>query len=481
MSTFLRNWSLLTISSFIQQALGFITLVRIARVLQPELYGVYTVILTSVSIAYTFASLGLRQIVIREIARKAEVISLIAKRYSSLTIFGALVSAIGLAFYVQYSESINDGSLIFLAVIYLLSQIVWNFCESLAFGKQEMQYSSSIGIAGSVLWLASVYLLPGSSFTLKTILQIFVAIQGVRGVAYILLLWNKKYFKRVADGFGNAALTKKELLSQSLPLYGTSLLTLPITQIPILFLAQFSGKTEVGYFGVGNKLIIPITIVGTTLLSAVYPILARDFVSDHHLFEKNARRIFIGMALFGIAASWSMALFSKELIVTLLGAKYEHASAAFAVQVWVALNLVLHSFLGTLFLAANKERLMVKLSIFNAVVIGLANYFGAQYGATGLALSSWCGLLVGFAFHWYFITTYVGVRITVPMLLLITISFILFSVLSTILLDISFVLKAVIFAVSFGLFIGFINVHHDLDFARLLRIMAGVKRGTSLR
>ena len=36
---------------------------------------------------------------------------------------------------------------------------------------------------------------------------------------------------------------------------------------------------------------------------------------------------------------------------------------------------------------------MVKLSIFNAVVVGSANIIGARYGAFGLALSNLIGLI----------------------------------------------------------------------------------------
>ncbi len=430
MKTFVRNWSFLTISGFLQQVLGFLCVIRIARYLQPENYGNYIIIITSVGIAQTIASLGLRQIVIREIARKKNVSSAIAEKVLILLSVSVTVSAIGLLVYLRYSGEVGQTSLLLLSVALLLSQTLWNFSEPLAFGRQEMQYSSILGILGSGMWFVLIYFLPASNFTLELALSVYVFAQVIRSVTYAVVEWRKGYFRK-EPGSEREVVASKNLLRHSLPLYATNLLTIPVTQLPILFLGLYAGKSEVGFYGVGNRFVVPLTLISGTLVSAVYPILARDFVSNREAFKANSKRVFLGIAIAGMFMCWTLALFSRQLITILLGAKYGPAVLPFEIQIWVALNLAMHSFVGTIFLAADLEYLMVKLSVFNAVAIGAANFYGAHFGAAGLAVSNWCGLLAGFTFHWYFIVKRVGIKIPAGRLSAVATSFVLLSAAST--------------------------------------------------
>jgi len=67
------------------------------------------------------------------------------------------------------------------------------------------------------------------------------------------------------------------------------------------------------------------------------------------------------------------------------------------------LIIVSLSFIASLFLATNNENLMVKLSIFNGLVIGGKLIRGSHYGAIGLAVGSLISFVVGFSLHWYFL------------------------------------------------------------------------------
>ena len=51
-------------------------------------------------------------------------------------------------------------------------------------------------------------------------------------------------------------------------------------QIPILILNNKCGTDQVGYFSVGFRLIIPITIAINTGLRAVFPFMTRAYTDD---------------------------------------------------------------------------------------------------------------------------------------------------------------------------------------------------------
>jgi O-antigen/teichoic acid export membrane protein len=190
---------------------------------------------------------------------------------------------------------------------------------------------------------------------------------------------------------------------QSLPLYGTQLLTIPISQLPLLFLGQFSAKSEVAFYGIGNKLVLPILIITENLLSALYPILAQNYVHDKLSYLKRSRKFFLSISFSGIFIAIIFSILSKQIVSILFGVKYLEASRPLLIQIWISINMILLSFIGTIFLSSNNEKLMIKLSLFNGIFIGTASYIGSHYGAQGLALSIWISLLIGFLLHWYFI------------------------------------------------------------------------------
>jgi len=74
MNTFIKNWSLLSVSSVVQQVASFFCMIRIARLLAPEGFGSYLLILTVVAVTTLVASLGLPQIITRIIARRGSVL-----------------------------------------------------------------------------------------------------------------------------------------------------------------------------------------------------------------------------------------------------------------------------------------------------------------------------------------------------------------------------------------------------------------------
>lgn len=467
MKKFIKNWTLLTVSSFIQQALGFFILVKIARVLEPSGYGVYTIILTTVGIGQVLSSLGLRQIIIREIARFEDTVKIVAKKTFFLTLSAFVGTSLLLIIYLYFFENLKDSLILVFATFLLLSQIIWNITEAFSFGKQEMQYSSFIGLISTIFWFLAIIIAPAAFLNLNTILTIYVLIQFGRALLFILMEWKNKYFAQIVSP--SKIISYKELIAQSLPLYGSSLLTIPITQLPILFLGNFSGKAEVGYYGIGNRLIVPVGIVSAHLLNAIYPVFAKDFVHDKESFYRNGRRFFLAIFFIGLFLTTGISFFGKEIVSVLFGLRYENAIKPFSIQVLTSLNFTMHAFLGTIFLATNKEKLMIKLSIFSAITIGIANFFGSKYGAEGLALSSFYILIFSFAFHWYFVKKHKLIQINSTVISIFVTVYLIMSALSIYAFGIHIAWKILIFSIFFS----FVLIYVIRNWGETIRVILG--------
>ncbi len=401
MSLLIRNWSLLTVSNVIQQGSVFISLIFIARILTPSLYGEFTFIITAVNIAQNIASLGLQKIVIREIARENSKLKIVARRIMIPFVLVNLVTAIGLVFYLNISEGISDSLTIALTVGYLFSFSLWNYTEPLAFGLQNMKPTAILNSVSAVMLLAAVMFLPNGILSFPTILTIFIGTHFLKSFSFLIYEFRSGYFsKTTAD---HDAVTFKTLFTSSLPVYFTSLLTIPVTQLPVIFLSMNSTKEEVGFLGISMKMALPLSLIANNLFTAVYPILAGFAKRDVHIFKKRVTEILKIFFVASILFTLFLSIMSSEIVNLFLGDKYFTAIKVLSFQAWIALFAILNNLIGIIFLAGDKEKLLIKLSIINSTLIGAANYIGSFEGATILSMYSLIGTIVSCAINWYYL------------------------------------------------------------------------------
>ncbi len=398
---FLKNWSYLTVSSITQQGLSFLCLVRIARVLAPGGYGEYTIILAAVAMGQVIAALGMPQIIIRTVSRNVTSLASVAREVFPVVTAGTSLSALAVASFLHVFASVTSVYVLLASSCLVLAYGFWAFAEALAYGRRQMEFSSLLNVGSSIAWAATIFLLPARDFSVQTVVVAFSIIQLIRPALYFLLEWRSKYFA----GWGSRGLepvaSRKVFLKQSMPLFGTNILTLPITLLPVLFLGRFSGTEQVGFYGVGNKFVSPLSLISTSLLIAIYPVLAHEYANDGQNFLRQGFHLFHSIWIVSVAFAWALGMFGREIILTTFGQRYALAIVPFVLQLWTSCIIVALSFVGYVFVSADKENLMVRLSLFNAIVIGVSTFVGSHFGALGLAISSVGSYFIGFAVHWY--------------------------------------------------------------------------------
>jgi len=421
--------------------------------LAPEGYGSYILILTAVSIAQVAAVLGLPQIIIRSVSRKNDALFFIARQALPLLLGGIMAASAGLVGYLFFFTDVNQPGFLIAGATLVTAQGLWAFAEALAFGRQQMHFSSFLNVASSVCWAIVIFGLPENLFSIKVVIAVFSFIQILRASVYLLIEWRSGYFKTKETDRNVSELTRASLVKQSLPLFGTNILSIPVTLLPILFLGRFSGTTEVGFYGIGNRLLAPLALVSGSLMTAVYPILAQSFIDDRGVFITQVQKLFLGLMFVGFLFALTVAVFSKEFVLIVFGPHFAPGITPFAIQAWIACNIMMHSFIGNLFLSANKERTLVSLSVFNGVVIGVASYYGAHFGALGLSFASWGSLVFGFAVHWFVVRRKIASDSFRPRYLETALFafYVLLGIITPLFADFSLALRAVIFVAGIAL------------------------------
>ena len=182
----LKNFSVLSLSNALTQFLLIFTSIKIARSLDPLLFGTYNLIILHVSICGVIASVRLRNIIIRTIARDKTIVKNIFAISLTLRLIGFLFSVILFAtyffLYPQY-----DIILFILAIQCVLSAILFDLFESVAFGLEKMEFSGIINLLSTLFWLISIMLIPESQLTLHIIFILFVFFSSLKTIVYFFI------------------------------------------------------------------------------------------------------------------------------------------------------------------------------------------------------------------------------------------------------------------------------------------------------
>lgn len=396
----IKNFSVLTGTNILVQALSIFSSIRLARQLQPEGYGIFNLISLQASIFSIVACYGLRLVVIRHIARNnddARKVFVISSQIRLLT------TAIALILVFLYNFGFGEQSLstpLIMGVMFLiLFQTFWDTIESIFFGFEKMEISGIINLIFTVLWIAEIYIIPNEQFTVETITFAFLANQGMKSLIYYF--WMRQSIlkgmssSKFVDFSGHIDFVKQSNFFFVLAIFSSIQ-----NQMPILLLQFNSTIDQIGLFNLGNRILSPLQMMLNLLLAALFPMLSRLAIDNKPLFAAHVKSLMNIIILTGILGSVLFALFSHDVVYLLYGAAYKTSARVILIQCWFTVLFAIFCTIGAVLSALDKQKLLSRLSIIYAITAFPIFYVGTQYGATGLA---WAFVIAGFVnmtYHW---------------------------------------------------------------------------------
>lgn len=396
---FARNWSLLVISNLAGQTLGMVASVRIARELAPLGYGQYNLVLAMAGLGAVVGGLGLRNVIIRECARSPEHAAQIFFASAIIRSAALLVAVTGIVLYGQVSHRDLPVGLDAIAAALLVGQSAWDLVESVAFAREQMEYSAGINLGGSALWVATVWAVPRMWLTPFTVSLAFAALQAGKTLAYAAAGARANYFRgglAVTDWWGIV----RTLFVQSLPFYWLSILTAATSLLPLIFLSERSGQAELGLYNVGFRLVNPMQMFMLTALTALYPGLSQSGVNDSRRFMVTLQRALLGITVIGTTGALVISVLRNELVVLLFGAPYRQAADTMAFLCWYTVLQAIYSLIGTTLAARDKQRKLAALATCYAVTAFPLLWLGAGNGSSGLAAAGLVAAVLNMGYHW---------------------------------------------------------------------------------
>lgn len=434
-----KNFSYLTIGNFIAQLLNLIVLIKITRIITTDEYGVFTFLIVQGQLLASISDLGTRNIIVRTIARdksqtKDLFINGVFLRILIVIILGAI--------YFKYNSSLGNLSFkdVLLIAIYSLSFSIGYLMESIFYGREKMLTPSLLNIFIYIFWFVIIMLLPYNWLNASLIFSLFILSNVIKPFVLLFFIRHYKFLEGKREEF---FFSTKKILKESWPYFSTLILLLPINYLSNNFLDINSTNTEVGYFNLSQKITGPFAMVIGYGLGALFPNISVLWVQDQMKFKKilvNSLNIFI---IFSAVVCFFFTLFAEEIITTLFTTKYIEAVEVSQLQIWFVLLMGINSAIGTLWGAANKQKLLFKATLINALISTPMLYYGSTFGALGLAYSYLISFFIFSFYLWHVFKKSFKIQIQNELIILIII-ILLFISSMYILLKITFIIKLLI-------------------------------------
>ena len=393
----LKNFSILSISNFLNQIIGLVVLLKLAKIFDPDNYGTFTFMLIQCQMLVSIADLGLRNILIRKIARNPNYSSSLFITSLKLKI---IFSFILLLIYFVYNSIFSSLSSLQFILIFILLFINCsnNLFESLYWGYQKMTITSVLNITFSILWVSFIYIMPEKLIDIALLFIALIVFSALKLFMYFYYTFRFKILKGKSRSFKSESIT---LMNESWPYFSLVLLMVPSNYLAINFLELNSDKDELGFFNLSYKILAPILVIINLSMSAIFPNLSILYKKNKDIFLETIKNGFNGFIFFVLICCSLTGVFMEQLILIFLPLKYVPGIKVAQILIWYILLMSLNTFIGTIWGASDKEKLIFKSSVVNMIIATPILYQSSFYGALGLSY----GYLISFSifqlYIWY--------------------------------------------------------------------------------
>ncbi|MFS2187014.1 oligosaccharide flippase family protein [Mucilaginibacter sp. Mucisp84] len=379
-----KNFSYLTIGNFLSQFILVFSSIKIARILGPAGFGVFSYILIQSALYAVIAELGIRNISIRTVARDGEKSKLVFFSAIFLQLIGLGFSVILMLIYEHFAHSVSPELLLYLVInVFVLN--LWSSCEAIWQGHQRMGIAESINVFFSIVWLVFIIITPSSAISVNYVIKYYTLILlGKTMVIFSVMFLVKDILKGSASGFLKFG---RSMIKDSSHYYLNNIFTLPTNYLSNNFLQINSTKVELGYFNTSNRLINPIKMVINLGMSAVFPSFSNLWVTNKELLLDKLKKTFPLFIIIISFLCFSFTLVSKEVVLILFGAKFLPSVNIIQYQIWFLFIFALNWYIGNIWGATDNQRLLSKWGIANSLIATPFLFIGSKYGGLGLSIS----------------------------------------------------------------------------------------------
>lgn len=383
----LENTSWLLADRILRLGVGFFVGVWVARYLGPAQYGLLNYASALVGLFGSIATLGLNDIVVRDIVRTPDASEEILATGFALRVAGGFLGFILPVLAVLLIRP-TDTLAKLLVVILGFSVFVNSANIIKCWFESQVQSKYIVWVENTVFLIISatkVFLIligaPLLYFALVLSLEAVL-------VAFGLFLIYHRLHRGFLKWHVNLA-RARILLKESWPLALSSLAIMLYMRIDQVMLGQMVGNQVVGVYSAAVRICEVFYFIPTILASSLFPAIVKSKDLGGEIYHERLQKFFTLMVFLALSISIPVTILSKPIINLLLGTEYKGTALILATYTWAGVFVFLG--VGSSIWFVNEH--LQKFTFFRTILgafsnVGLNLLFIPHYGALGAAIAT---------------------------------------------------------------------------------------------
>ena len=367
-----KNTAVLLAANIISKALSFFYIMYAARYLGAEGFGILSFALAFTGIFGVFTDLGLKLLIIREVARDKSLAGkylgniIVIKIFLVIITFGLIAITINLLGYPKQTIKV----VYFLSLSVILSSFS-NIFNSIFQAYEKMEYQSLGQILSSVLMLLGVLFAISHGLDVIGFASIYFLVSAVILVySFVISIW--KFVKpKMEVNWSFWKYTVKE----ALPFGLTGISGMIYTYTDSIMLSLMQGNEVVGWYNAAYRIILILLFIPSIINSAIFPSMSKYYISSQNTLKLMCEKYFKFMFMIGIPIGIGTTLLADRIILLIFGIEYTQSIIALQVLIWTMVLTFAGAAFVKLFESINRQIVITKISGICVIVNILLNLF----------------------------------------------------------------------------------------------------------
>lgn len=341
-----------------------------ARYLGPSNYGVLTYTASFVTLFTSIATLGLNNIIVKEIIDHKDCEGKVLGTSIIMRLFASAISTICIIIIV-YLINKNDGNVVYAAFL----QSLGLFFQ--AFDMINYWYQSKLQSKVSTIITLTAYILMTIYKIIILILQknvLWFAFANTLDYITIAIFLIISYKCRTKDKLSFSFKFAKTMLFSSFPFIIAGIMSALYGQFDKIIIGQMLDNTSVGYYSTAISICGMWTFVLSAIIDSARPIIMDLKNKNQYLYEKRITQLYASIIWISIAVSIIITIFAKPIILILYGSQYLNAIKPLRILTWYTAFSMLGVAINIWLISEHKQKYVNYNCLIGVVTNILLNY-----------------------------------------------------------------------------------------------------------
>lgn len=400
-SVIAKNTFFILLSKFIDPLISLLLVISIARLMGVNGLGQYSFIKATFTIFLVISTLGLEQLITRDVAKNKETAASYLVNLGVLNIVFSLVMAVGMSLFVYFSH--YPATVVTASIIMSSALIAASFSNSIhaVFGAFERFEFNAILISGENIVrviVAVIALLLGGG--LVTVILIITATRFLGSMVGLLLIHKK--ITPLKWNFDFPFLWRQ---IKAVPTFSLiSIFSVIYWRLDVIMLSKFCGMTEVGIYSAAFRIMEIIKAIPLSVKQALFPVKARKFSSDKTDLSGVANQSIKYLTIILLPVAVIITFSANKLMLLLYGHQFHDGAVVLQILIWTIVPYGIAMMLANVLVTSGNQRIDLWANIFGVTINFILNFILIpRMGVIGASLATVVSILCFVSFQILFI------------------------------------------------------------------------------